>query len=468
VPGPAVPGPVVLGGTGRLGTALADAIKAAGAEVRKAGPEVRETGDAPRSARPAAPADRAGRPRTGRPAALVYDATGLDSPAALGGLYDFVHSRIRDLAPCARVLIVGDVPGTGVSVAAAAVAQALEGFTRSLGKELRAGGTAQLLRVAPGAEPCLDSPLRFLLSPRSAYVSGQVVVVEPAPAPLPEPGGAGSGAGKPMPGDGPEPAPEPGPGWDAPLRGRHAAVTGAARGIGAVIAELLARDGAHVLCLDLPAQAGPLAELAARIGGTALPVDITAPDAPGQIAEKLRAESGGVDVFVHNAGVTRDRTIAGLGRPDWDTVLDVNLGAVLRITGALLEDGPGGESGDGPVLRDGGALVCVSSIAGIAGNRGQTNYAASKAGLIGLVRALAPSLRERGRRINAVAPGFIETDMTARMPLMVREAGRRMNSLGQGGLPVDVAEAVAWLAAPATAGVTGQVLRVCGQSLLGA
>jgi 3-oxoacyl-[acyl-carrier protein] reductase len=443
--GPAVPGPVVLGGAGRLGSALASAITAAGAVAQPA-----------EEAKPGADVPGAGNLGTDRPAALVYDATGLDSPAALGGLYEFVHSRIRDLAPSGRILIVGDVPapaasartgasaGAATTAGAAAVAQALEGFTRSLGKEMRGGGTSQLLRVAPGGEACLDSPLRFLLSPRSAYVSGQVITVEPATRPETTD-------------------------WDAPLRGRHAAVTGAARGIGAVIAEILARDGAHVLCLDLPGQAGPLSELAGRIGGTALPVDITAPGAPREIAARLRAESGGVDVFVHNAGVTRDRTIAAMLRADWDAVLDVNLGAVMRITDALLSDVPDGPDGhDGPVLRDGGALVCVSSVAGIAGNRGQTSYAASKAGLIGLVRALAPGLRVRNRRINAVAPGFIETDMTARMPLLVREAGRRMNSLGQGGLPADVAEAVAWLAAPATAGVTGQVLRVCGQSLLGA
>jgi 3-oxoacyl-[acyl-carrier protein] reductase len=110
----------------------------------------------------------------------------------------------------------------------------------------------------------------------------------------------------------------------------------------------------------------------------------------------------------------------------------------------------------------------VSSISGIAGNAGQTNYATSKAGVIGLVDALAPAVAERGGTVNAVAPGFIETQMTARMPFATREAGRRMNSLAQGGLPVDVAEAVAWFANPASGGLNGNVVRVCGQSLLGA
>ena len=115
-------------------------------------------------------------------------------------------------------------------------------------------------------------------------------------------------------------------------------------------------------------------------------------------------------------------------------------------------------------------MVCVSSIAGIAGNRGQTNYAASKAGVIGVVQSLATdaSLAERGITVNAVAPGFIETEMTAKVPLATREMGRRVNSLAQGGLPVDVAETIAWLAQGASGGVTGNVVRVCGQSLLGA
>ena len=110
----------------------------------------------------------------------------------------------------------------------------------------------------------------------------------------------------------------------------------------------------------------------------------------------------------------------------------------------------------------------MSSISGIAGNAGQTNYATSKAGVIGMVQALAPELRERGVTINAVAPGFIETQMTAAMPIATREAGRRMNSMAQGGLPIDVAETIAWYASPGSAGVTGNVVRVCGQSLLGA
>jgi len=167
----------------------------------------------------------------------------------------------------------------------------------------------------------------------------------------------------------------------------------------------------------------------------------------------------GVDIVVHNAGITRDKTLANMTPEFWDAVLAVNLNAPQVLTKALLDSG---------TLRDNGRVVLLASISGIAGNRGQTNYAASKAGLIGLAQAWAPTLQARGISINAVAPGFIETRMTADIPFALREAGRRMSSLGQGGLPQDVAEAVAWLAQPGTGAVTGQALRVCGQSLLGA
>ena len=164
-------------------------------------------------------------------------------------------------------------------------------------------------------------------------------------------------------------------------------------------------------------------------------------------------------MVVHNAGITRDKTLARMSEDQWDAVLAVNLTSQERLTAALLE---------ADLLRRGGRIVCVASIGGIAGNRGQTNYATSKAGVIGLVEALAPELAGREASINAVAPGFIETRMTAAMPVATREAGRRMNSLSQGGRPVDVAETVAWLASPGSGGVNGIVVRVCGQSLIGA
>jgi 3-oxoacyl-[acyl-carrier protein] reductase len=245
----------------------------------------------------------------------------------------------------------------------------------------------------------------------------------------------------------------------APLTNRIALVTGASRGIGAAIAQTLARDGAHVIAIDIAAQGEDLAKVANAIGGSSLALDVTAADAPATLATHLQERHGGVDVVVHNAGITRDRTLARMKPERWDAVLEVNLSAQERLNEALL---------DGNLIGEGGRIVTVSSIGGIAGNRGQTNYGASKAGVIGIVETLAPELAQRGATINAVAPGFIETQMTAAMPLVVREGGRRMNSLAQGGLPIDVAETIAWFASPASGGVNGNVVRVCGQSLIGA
>ena len=236
-------------------------------------------------------------------------------------------------------------------------------------------------------------------------------------------------------------------------------MTGAARGIGAAIATVLARDGAHVVGLDVAAMSPELTAGMGALGGSVLTADITDPEAPAQIAGHLLEFHGGVDVVVHNAGVTRDRTLGRMTREQWSAVIDINLTAPQRIDRELF----GREA-----VRPGGRVVCVSSISGIAGNAGQTNYSTSKAGVIGIVEEFAGPLGKRGATINAVAPGFIETQMTAAMPIALREAGRRMNSLSQGGLPVDVAETVAWFANPGSAGVTGNVVRVCGQSLIGA
>jgi 3-oxoacyl-[acyl-carrier protein] reductase len=180
---------------------------------------------------------------------------------------------------------------------------------------------------------------------------------------------------------------------------------------------------------------------------------------PQLVATHLLEAHGGVDIVVHNAGVTRDRTLGRMDEAAWDQALTINLAAVAATTEALLRR---------KVLRDGGRVVCLSSIAGIAGNVGQTNYAASKAGIIGLVRHLGASLAGRGIAVNAVAPGFIETRMTAAVPLFIREAGRRLSSLGQGGLPVDVAEVITFLSSPGAAALSGSVIRVCGGGFIGA
>ncbi|MGW1272302.1 3-oxoacyl-ACP reductase [Streptomyces sp. NPDC002491] len=366
------------------------------------------------------------------PCAVVLDATGVRDVDTLAEVHAALHPVVRSVTASGRIVVLG-APLDPDDHGQAAVQQALEGFVRSLGKEIGRGRTVNLVRLTDAR--AAESTLSFLLSPRSAYVSGQVIGVGTA-------GSAGS--------EGPDD-------WALPLAGRTALVTGGARGIGAAVAERLAQDGARVVVLDVPQAEDDARRLAERLGGAALALDVTAPDAGERIAAEL---PGGLDVLIHNAGITRDRRLVNMPAERWSSVLDVNLASVLRTTDALLAKG---------VLRPGGRIVATASIAGLAGNAGQTNYGASKAGIAGLVRTLAPhALAEHGVTVNAVAPGFIETKMTAAVPLFIREAGRRMNSLAQGGLPVDVAETTAWLAHPASGAVNGQVVRVCGQSLLGA
>ncbi len=410
---PLVPGPVLLGGDGHLATVLAAVLKSIGVEARD--PTARAAGGEP-------PPN----------AALIFDATGITDLAGLRQLYDFFHPYTRGLYPSGRVIVVGTRPEDCLSVKEAAAQRALRGFVRSAGKELGRGSTANLVYASGDAD--LESTLRFLLSAKSAYVSGQVICVGPASSVTPA-------------------------NWDKPLTDMVALVTGAARGIGAAIAATLARDGAHVVCLDLPSSGEQVTRIAEELAGTPYHLDITREDAPVRLAEHLEAHHGGVDIVVHNAGINRDRMVSRMSPEQWDEVLEVNLISQERINDELL---------GANLIPEGGRIISVASVAGIAGSRSQANYATSKAGVIGLVESMAGELASRGITINGVAPGFIETSTTARMPLFLREFGRRMNSMAQGGLPVDVAETVAFFATPGSGGVTGNILRVCGQSLLGA
>ncbi|QCU78073.1 3-oxoacyl-ACP reductase [Citricoccus sp. SGAir0253] len=377
-----------------------------------------------------APGDRYG--------AVVACFDDVATPADLSATALVLGSVQRQLGPSARVVTVLRDPAAAADPAVRAARQGVEGLTRSLAHEMRRGATANGLvlgeEVAAGA-PGAVGALRFLLSARSAFVSGQFLAV-------------GSPAGA-LPRD-----------WAQPLSGRVAVVTGAARGIGAAIARTLHRDGATVVGVDVPAAGQALADVANEVRGTALQLDITAPDAGERLLAHCRDRHGRLDIMVHNAGITRDRKLANMDAGQWDPVIAVNIEAQLAINRVLLAAGP--DVVPGP-LR----IAALASTSGIAGNAGQANYAASKAGVMGMVAATAPLLQGRGT-VNAVAPGLIETEMTARMPLARREAGRRLNSLAQGGRPEDVAEAVAFLVSDSAGGTTGTTLRVCGQGFMGA
>jgi 3-oxoacyl-[acyl-carrier protein] reductase len=366
--------------------------------------------------------------------ALVFDATGLETTKDLKSLYTFFSPVMRNLNKHGRILILGRPHMSAKSAEQAASMRALEGFSRSLAKEIgKKGATSQVIYIEEGAEALAKAPIRFVLSAKSAYVDGQVLTV--------------TKAGKAVEMD-----------WRRPLEGKTALVTGGSRGIGESIAETLARDGAKVFVLDIaPAQAD-LEEVAKRINGVAVVGDITAADTPKIIAEAVK-DDGGLDIIVHNAGVTRDKMLANMPEHWWDMTLDINLTAEETINDYLLEKN---------ILKTGSRIICVSSMNGIAGQVGQSNYAASKAGVIGYVEFMAKQLAKKKITINAVAPGFIETAMTDAIPFMTREVGRRMNSLSQGGKPVDVAETISFFAAPDSNGVSGNVVRVCGQCMIGA
>ena len=410
---PLVTGTVAVGGGGRLGKAVVAALDELGiAAVENP------------------PADQ-------KYKGLVFDATGVTSSERLADLQEFFTPLLRSLEPCSRIVVLGTPPESTNSAEERVAQRALEGFTRSLGKEVGRGGTVQLVYVVPAADGALASTLAFLLSPKSAYVSGQVVRV----------GAHGATA---VAEDVQDPA--------APLAGKVAIVTGASRGIGEQIARVLHRDGATVLGIDVPQAASELQSVMGQLDGDHLTLDITSKDAPQRIARHVKEKFGGVDVVVHNAGITRDKRLMNMNRDTFAATIAVNLTAPERITAELLKQ---------KLVNANGRIIGVASIAGIAGNLGQTNYAASKAGVIGLVDSLCDELQD-GITVNAVAPGFIETKMTAAVPFATREVGRRLNALSQGGLPVDVAETIAWFAHPGSTAVNGNVVRVCGQMMLGA
>jgi 3-oxoacyl-[acyl-carrier protein] reductase len=246
------------------------------------------------------------------------------------------------------------------------------------------------------------------------------------------------------------------------LQGKVSLVTGASRGIGRAIAKALAAEGATVFvgARDAARLADVVRECT-EAGGAAVAVSLDVADR-ASVDAALKAvldAQGRIDHLVNNAGITRDNLLLRMKKEEWDDVLATNLTGTYLCTQAVLK----------PMLKQrSGRIVNVTSVVGLTGNAGQANYAASKAGIVGFTKAVAREVASRNVTVNAVAPGFIETEMTARIPFATREIGRRMNSLQQGGRPKDLAETIAWFVQPGAAAVTGQVVRVCGQSLLGA
>ena len=378
-------------------------------------------------------------------AGIIACLDSVSTPADLSTTVLELGSLLKQLMSSGRVITVLRDPAGSADPATRAARSAVQGLTRSTAHEMRAGGTANGIVLADeldASAPGAAGALRFLLSGRSAFISGQFISVDSVNGALPE-------------------------SWNRPLQGQVAVVTGAARGIGASIARTLHRDGATVIAVDIPAAGEQLAAVANEVSGTALQLDITSADAGERILAHAAQHYGQLDIVVHNAGITRDKLLVNMDESRWNSVIAVNIESQLRMNRAFLASElfnaeAKGRSGVGP------RIVSLASTSGIAGNRGQTNYAASKAGVMGMVAATSAQLVSRHGTINAVAPGFIETEMTAKIPFATREVARRLNSLNQGGLPVDVAETIAFLSSPQAGGTSGLTLRVCGQSLVGA
>jgi len=373
---------------------------------------------------------------------LLFDGTQLKTVQELEQAYDFFHAHIKKLKKGGRIIILSQRYTMADYPEEHATARSLDGLARSLAKEIgRKGSTAQLIPIDSNLLTMLDllddklfPLLQFLFSERSAFISGQSFHLSSLIPALQNP-----------------------PLYQS-LAGKVALVTGSARGIGAATAKVLAREGAKVIVLDIPQAKEQAEKTAKEINGDVLLLDISAEDAPSRVQQYVLDNYGGLDILVNNAGVTRDKTIAKMSQKYWAQALEINLGATIRITERLLESG----------LRDHGRIIGLSSISGLAGNFGQTNYAASKAGMIGYMEALANSASLHAITTNAVAPGFIETKMVETMPFFTKEGGRRLSNLSQGGLPSDVGEAIRFLVSPGAAGITGQVVRVCGGSMIGA
>ncbi len=352
----------------------------------------------------------------------VVDARGVAQVTDLARLRSFLQPLLRQLSRQAKVLLIADaLPSAD---ARSVVRCGLEGFVRSLAKEIgRNGSTANLLAVEEPSADGLRHALRFFLSGRSTYVSGQSLELR---------GGAV--------GD---------------RRLGQVLVTGAARGLGRATAQRLHEEGFGLLLVDVPAAQDALQSLATALGARALALDITSPQAGDAILAALGTEK--LSGVVHNAGITRDRLLRNMKGSEWDAVLAVNLQAIQAIDARL-----DAANAWAPSARE----VLLSSINGIAGAAGQTNYSFTKAAVRGY--AQFRSHQRPDLIVNAIAPGFIETEMTAKIPLLMREVGRRMNSLSQAGQPRDVAEAACFFLSPEAAGLRGQTLRVCGQAIVGA
>jgi len=354
--------------------------------------------------------------------AVVVDVDAIGGPHAL---FATLQPGVKKLSAHCRVILLTRERSKPTPRDHADV-EAVQGFAKSLARELgQRAITVNTLLLEKGAKAeAVANAVSFFATDRPRYVSSQRIVL----------GKGGTPGG-------------------LSLVGEHAIVTGGARGIGASIARILARQGARVTIADLVSGNASAARLVAEIGPQAkfVAADVT----KAEDVKTLFTEPA--TILINNAGITRDKTFAKMTQEQWDLVIAVNYEAGVRCTEAFLR------------TRDTtkpGSVVFLSSVVGISGNFGQTNYTLSKAAVVGYVSALAAELENV--RVNAIAPGFIDTALTQEMPLISREASKQMIALLQAGEPEDIGEVAAFLAAPASAAINGQTVRVCGGMFMGA
>lgn len=370
--------------------------------------------------------------------ALIIDASSYSDNGCYQRLYVNVQKSLKLLSKNARILLIAEKAQADQSPQEHAFSQALIGFTKSLAKEVgRKGCTANILLIEKTNElNSLDSinnlinPFTFFLSAKSAFVSGQTLTVDNDLTHITK----------------------------KPTSKSVAVVTGAAQGIGAAIASKLSNEGYFVIGIDIEPMRESLNNTIKKLNGISFILDVSSDNSGEQLAT-LAKQHHGFDLVVHNAGITRDKTLAKMPEHYWSQTININLLSVININEKLISE---------KSINTGGSIVCLSSMNGIAGQGGQTNYACSKAGIIGYVKSMKDTLSHQNITINAVAPGFIETKMTEQVPFFTREMGRRMNALGQGGLPEDVAETIAFLGNKESYAISGQTLRVCGLNIIGA
>ena len=238
------------------------------------------------------------------------------------------------------------------------------------------------------------------------------------------------------------------------LSGEIVLVTGASRGIGAAIADTLAERGAKVIgTATSEAGAESISDRLSGSGGVGRKLDVTDGPAVEALVDAIAAEFGPISVLVNNAGITRDQLLLRMKDDDWNAILDTNLSSVFRTSKAVIR---------GMMKARKGRIISIASVIGLTGNAGQANYAAAKAGIIAFSKSLAKEIGSRGITVNVVAPGFIETDMTRALPEAQKDAMQGQIALGRFGSPGDIAEAVAFLASPSAAYITGETLHVNG------